>query len=119
MQRGIEPVAIRLHSGEGRAHGAGPSGGFCGDARGAAARAVDGERAAQGFEPVGEAAQARTGGRAGTADAVVGDFGGERAVGNRDRDPRVGGVGVLGDVGERLGDREVDRRLDGRCEALV
>ena len=36
-----------------------------------------------------------------------------------DLDPRVGGVGVLGDVGQRLGDDEVGRGLDRARQALL
>ena len=55
---------------------------------------------------------ARPGG-VGAADAVVGDLDGQPAVRARDVDRRPGGVGVLGDVGERFGGDEVGRRLDG------
>jgi hypothetical protein len=44
-----------------------------------AARAADGELAADRVEAVGEAAQARPGRRARAADAVVGDLGSDRA----------------------------------------
>ena len=54
----------------------------------------------------------------GAADAVVGDLHGQLAVRARDVDGRAGGVGVLGDVGERLGGDEVGRRFDGCGEAV-
>jgi hypothetical protein len=45
---------------------------------------VNGERAAEGVEAVGEAAQPGTfGGGGGAADAVVGDLGGDDAAGER------------------------------------
>ncbi len=55
-------------------------------------------------------------GRVGPADAVVADHdveGARRARPALDDHARPGGPGVLGDVGERLGDREVRDRLDG------
>ena len=80
--------------------------------------AVHGERAADGIEAVLEAAQARAARHARAADAVVGDLGHERAVLDLDRDRRLGRLRVLRHVGERLGDGEVDRRLDRGRGAL-
>jgi hypothetical protein len=74
---------------------------------------VDGERPADHVETVGQTAEAGGGPRA--ADPVVGDLGRQRAAGGPDRDRRARRAGVLGDVRERLGDGEVDRRLDRGC----
>jgi hypothetical protein len=63
-------------------------------------------------------AQPRAAGDGRPADAVVGDLGHERAVLDLDRDRGLRRLRVLGHVGERLGDGEVDRGLDRRRGAL-
>ena len=66
-------------------------------------------------DPVGEAGQARAR-RVGPADAVVADHdveGAGRAGPAIDDHPHLAGAGVLGDVGERLGNGEIGDRLDG------
>ena len=63
-------------------------------------------------DPVREPVQARAGARDGAADAVVGDLQLQAAVHALHPDGRVLGLRVLGDVGQRLRDDEVRRRLD-------
>ena len=55
----------------------------------------------------------------GAADAVVGDVDRHAAVGAADRDRGLGGLGVLGDVGQRLGDDEVGGALHRAGQALL
>ena len=54
----------------------------------------------------------------GAADAVVGDLDGDVAGAARERDRRLRGARVLGDVGERLGGDEVGRALDRLGQAV-
>src|SRR3954454_2758498 len=82
-----------------------------GDERAAAGRALDPELAVEHGEPVAEPDEAvALGLRA--ADAVVAHPDLEEAVLDARIDGRVARPGVLGDVGQRLGDDEVGRRLD-------
>ena len=84
----------------------------------AAAGLVDGQLAVERRHPVGEAAQPGAGGRVGAADAVVAHLDLDRAVAAGDADRRRLGLGVAGDVGQRLGDDEVGGRLDRRRQPL-
>jgi hypothetical protein len=63
--------------------------------------------AAERLDPIGEAAQARTAARVGSADAVVGDLHIQPPVRVRDIDAHGGRAGVLDDVRERLCDEVV------------
>ena len=73
---------------------------------------VDDQPAVERRDPVFEAAQPGPVIGVGAADAVVADLDLDRAVAPRDADRGAVGVGVAGDVGQRLGDHEVGRRLD-------
>src|SRR4051795_8278936 len=86
-------------------------------ARAAAGRAVDGDRAVERGDAVGEAAQARAAALVGAADAVVGDLDDDARARAADGDARARRVRVLGDVLERLGGDEVGGALDGPREA--
>ena len=81
---------------------------------------VDLEPAVERRDPVGEAAQAGAARRVGAADAVVADLD-RRPAPFVALDPDLGarGLGVAGDVGERLGDDEVGGRLDRRGQPLA
>ena len=83
-------------------------------------RALDAQAAVERLDAVGEAAQARAARGIGAADAVVGDH--DAARGARTSvhaDGRALGLGVLGDVRDRLGDDVVDGRLDRLGQALL
>ena len=69
-------------------------------------------RAVERLDAVGEAAQARAGIRVGAADAVVRDLDYELAALARDGDRRRRRLGVLGHIGEPLGDDVVRGHLD-------
>src|SRR4029453_2836737 len=71
-----------------------------------------GEVAVDGRDPVGQAAQAAAPGRVGPAGAVVGDLDDQEVPVAADADADLGRPGVLGRVGEGLGDHEVGGRLD-------
>src|SRR3954449_4031348 len=79
--------------------------------RAAAGRAVERERAVEGGDAVGEAAQARAAVAVGAADAVVGHLDAHPAVLVTDRDLRAGRVGVLGHVLQALRGDEVGGAL--------
>ena len=69
-------------------------------------------------DAVGQAAQAGPGGRVRAADAVVADLDLE-PVASRRTATTATRRGVLGDVGQRLGDHEVGGRLDRHRQPLV
>jgi hypothetical protein len=68
--------------------------------------------AVDGADPVGQAAQAAALARVGPADAVVDDLDDEQVPVAGDADADLGRPGVLGRVGQGLGDHEVGGRLD-------
>jgi len=70
-------------------------------------------------EPSFDAGEAALRGQPGTADPVVADHHGERAAVVPHPHPGVLGRGVLGGIGQRLGDREVDGRFDRGGRAPV
>jgi len=84
------------------------------DAGAAPGWAGDAQDAVEGGHPVLQADQPAVRGGMGTADAVVADVDDESAVRRRDAESDGRGVGVLGDVGERLGGDLVGRGLHGR-----
>jgi hypothetical protein len=64
------------------------------------------------FDAAPDAAQPRPAAGVRTAAAVVGDFRAQPILLATEPDSGVAGAAVLGDVGQRLGDRVVDGRLD-------
>src|SRR4051794_40114220 len=81
--------------------------------------AVDAKVPVERLDTVGETVQARAAPGVRSADAVVGDADEDAPVVAQHADGDVGRVGVLGDVGDRLGDEVVGRGLDGLGQALV
>ncbi len=79
--------------------------------------ALDPEAPVERGEPVPEALEAAAV-RAGAADAVVAHLDPQRPVLDPRGDRGARGAGVLGDVGERLGDDEVGGRLDRRRQPV-
>jgi hypothetical protein len=73
--------------------------------------ARDCEPTAEHLDAVAETAQSRAGAWIGASGAVIGDLYDELPPASGDRDTRSGGVGVLEDVRERLGDQVVRRHL--------
>jgi hypothetical protein len=67
---------------------------------------------------VGESLEARAGLGGGAAAAVVAYLQAHDVVALLDAHGGALGIGVLGDVGERFGDRELNRRLDRRRGTL-
>ena len=80
--------------------------------RPAARGALDVQVPAQGAEPVDEPTKAGAARRVGTAAAVVADLDLGLLADALDPDHGLARAGVLRDVGQRLGDREVERQLD-------
>ena len=83
------------------------------DAGAATVRADDLDRPVDRREPVGETAQAATRARVGAPDAIVRHLDRQRAIGPLGLNEHVVRLSVLCDVGQRLGDGEVGRTLDG------
>src|SRR4051812_16248773 len=86
---------------------------------GTGAVAPHGQHPVQSLDPVGQPAQAGTAQRVSPADAVVGDLDRCLAVEAHDTDRSVFGVGVLGNVRERLRHHVVGGCLDRRGQRLV
>ena len=98
---------------------AGRAGDLGADGGPAAGRARDVHGSAERVDAIGEAPEPGAACRVGAADAVVGDLHDEAVVLARDRHRGAGRAGVLGDVGEGLGDQVVGGDLDGRAGALI
>src|SRR5690606_9673685 len=79
--------------------------------------AVDGEEAVEGGQPAFDAAQPGAARGVGAAPAVVDDLAAQGAVLVPEVDAHGVRLGVLGGVGEGLGDREVHGGLHGRLGA--
>ena len=66
------------------------------------------------MDPLFQAGQAAALGRVSPADAVVGDLHDEMVVSSGDGNRHGGRLGMLGHVGQRLGDHEVGGAFHGR-----
>jgi hypothetical protein len=75
--------------------------------------ALDVKVAAEGAQPVDEAAQPRAGGGISPAAPIVANLNLSLIAHARDRHDRLAGIGVLCNVRERFGHREIERELYG------
>jgi hypothetical protein len=92
---------------------------FCADSGATAWWAVQGQRSAEGSDPVVQSAKAASHGRSGAAHAVVFDRQYEAVVGRRGYNTRGISVRVLGHVCQRFGDYEVCSGLDRWRIAII